>query len=76
MCHDIVLYSTDFEMFCKVNNIITLCMPPHSSHFLQPLDVERFGPLKQSYGGQSRVCRDSVALKISPERVSNTLYKR
>ncbi|KFZ25121.1 hypothetical protein V502_00400 [Pseudogymnoascus sp. VKM F-4520 (FW-2644)] len=27
-------------------------MPPHLSHFLQPLDVGCFGPLKTSYGKQ------------------------
>ncbi|KAM9874235.1 transposase, partial [Verticillium dahliae] len=43
---------TDFELHCKENNIITLCMPPHSSHILQPLDVGCFGPLKQAYGRQ------------------------
>jgi hypothetical protein len=32
--------------------IITLCMPPHSSHLLQPLDVGCFGPLKKAYGCQ------------------------
>jgi hypothetical protein len=25
-------------------------MPAHSSHYLQPLDVSCFGPLKQVYG--------------------------
>ena len=45
-------HSTDFELYCKDNNIITLCMPPHSSHILQPLDVGCFGPLKQAYGRQ------------------------
>jgi hypothetical protein len=45
-------HSTDFELFCKENKIITLCMPPHSSHILQPLDVSCFGPLKQAYGRQ------------------------
>ena len=45
-------HSTDFELFCKENNIITLCMPPHSSHILQPLDVGCFGPLKRAYGRQ------------------------
>jgi len=34
------------------NNIITLCMPPYSSHLLQPLDVSCFGPLKKAYGRQ------------------------
>jgi hypothetical protein len=45
-------HSTDFEVYCKDNDIITLCMPPHSSHILQPLDVGCFGPLKRAYGGQ------------------------
>ncbi len=45
-------HSVDFELYCKDNNIITLCMPPHSSHLLQPLDVGCFGPLKKAYGRQ------------------------
>ncbi|KAF3349016.1 Glycerate kinase [Verticillium dahliae VDG2] len=45
-------HSVDFELYCKENNIITLCMPPHSSHILQPLDVGCFGPLKKAYGRQ------------------------
>src|SRR4051812_1855043 len=27
-------HSTDFELYCKDHNIITLCMPAHSSHIL------------------------------------------
>jgi hypothetical protein len=45
-------HSTEFELYCQQNNIITLCMPPHSSHKLQPLDVGCFEPLKQTYGRQ------------------------
>ncbi|KAL2014897.1 hypothetical protein VTK56DRAFT_7150 [Thermocarpiscus australiensis] len=45
-------HSTEFESYCRQNNIVTLCMPPHSSHHLQPLDVGCFGPLKQAYGRQ------------------------
>jgi hypothetical protein len=45
-------HSTQFELYCQNHNIITLCMPPHSSHYLQPLDVGCFGPLKQAYGRQ------------------------
>ena len=44
--------STDFQLFCKENNIIAICMPAHSSHILQPLDVGCFGPLKKAYGRQ------------------------
>ena len=40
----------EFDQYCKENNIITLCMPPHTSHLLQPLDVSCFSPLKRAYG--------------------------
>jgi hypothetical protein len=42
--------SVDFQRYCKENKIVTLCMPAHSSHLLQPLDVGCFGPLKRAYG--------------------------
>ncbi|OHW94805.1 pogo transposable element with krab domain [Colletotrichum incanum] len=45
-------HSADFELYCKANDIVTLCMPAHSSHILQPLDVGCFGPLKKAYGRQ------------------------
>jgi DDE superfamily endonuclease len=44
--------SLQFQDFCKERNIIMLCMPPHSSHLLQPLDVGCFSPLKAAYGKQ------------------------
>jgi hypothetical protein len=44
--------SQGFKDICKENNIITLCMPPHASHLLQPLDVGCFGPQKKAYGRQ------------------------
>jgi hypothetical protein len=43
--HDTV----EFRDYCSDHNIITLCMPPHSSHLLQPLDVGCFSPLKRAY---------------------------
>jgi hypothetical protein len=39
----------EFDQYCTDNQIITLCMPPHSSHLLQPLDVACFSPLKAAY---------------------------
>ena len=44
--------SLEFQQICKDNNIIALCMPAHSSHLLQPLDVGCFAPLKKAYGRQ------------------------
>jgi hypothetical protein len=44
-----------FQDFCKENKIITLCMPVHLSHILQPLDVGCFAPLKRAYSKEIRV---------------------
>jgi hypothetical protein len=41
--------SLEFQELCKENNIYTLCMPSHSSHLLQPLDVVCFSVLKRAY---------------------------
>lgn len=32
--------------FAKANGVILLCLPPHSTHRMQPTDVSFFGPLK------------------------------
>jgi hypothetical protein len=54
-------HSEGFEHYCVENNIITLCMPAHSSHLLQPLDVGCFSPLKKAYGQQIKdLMRDHV----------------
>jgi hypothetical protein len=40
----------EFDQYCAENHIVTLCMPPHTSHLLQPLDVGCFSSLKRAYG--------------------------
>jgi hypothetical protein len=45
--------SLAFQQYCKENKIITICMLPHSSHLLHPLDVGCFAPLKKAYGRQA-----------------------
>ena len=40
----------EFDQYCFNHSIIVLCMPAHSSHLLQPLDVGCFSVLKRSYG--------------------------
>ena len=53
--------SLAFQDYCKENKIIALCMPSHSSHLLQPLDVACFAPLKRSYGdGISALARNYI----------------
>ena len=38
-----------FITYCWANEIVPLCLPPHTTHFLQPLDVGLFGPLSIAY---------------------------
>jgi hypothetical protein len=42
--------TVEFQAFCKEKNIISVSLPPHSSHLTQPLDVGCFSPLKVAYG--------------------------
>jgi len=42
--------SAEFQEYCKVHNIITLCLPPYFSYLTQLLDVRCFSILKQVYG--------------------------
>ncbi|KAH5050569.1 hypothetical protein HBI73_243490 [Parastagonospora nodorum] len=53
--------AVDSQGRCKEKKIITLCMPAHSSHLLQPLDVACFSPLKRAYGdGVSALARSRI----------------
>ena len=47
--------SAEFQEYCKTHNIITLGLPPHSSHLTQPLDVGCFSVLKRAYGHQLEI---------------------
>jgi hypothetical protein len=41
--------ATQAIQFCIASNIILLCLPPHATHLLQPLDVGVFLPLATAY---------------------------
>ena len=42
----------EFVEFCLSVNIVAYCLPAHSTHLLQPLDVGLFSPLQKAYGVQ------------------------
>lgn len=50
--------SFKFVQYCTDRKIIALCLPPHSTHILQPLDVGVFGPLAKEY--RSLVSKGSI----------------
>lgn len=41
--------SYKFQKYCEAKKIAILCMPPHSSHLLQSLDLGCFAPLRRAY---------------------------
>jgi hypothetical protein len=55
----------DFKDYCLEHKILTLCMPPRSSHFLQPLDLDCFLRFNRNYD-----FRDSArwGIQIDKER--------
>lgn len=41
--------ATETIQYCVAHNIILLCLPSHTTHILQPLDVSFFRPLATNY---------------------------
>jgi hypothetical protein len=59
--------SHKFYKYCEEEKIIVLCMPPHLSHLLQPLDVGCFSPLKRAYGDEINSLSQYSTKKIKKE---------
>lgn len=57
-------FSTEFIQFCETHKIELFCIPPHTTHILQPLDVGLFGPLQRHYSHgieqHARVSEESI----------------
>lgn len=43
-------FTFEFVHFCNNHRIEIFCLPAHTTHILQPLDVGCFGPLQKYYG--------------------------
>jgi hypothetical protein len=64
--------SVEFQDYCKENKIIALCMPPHSLHLLQPLDVVCYSLLKRHYGDGISVLACSRIYHINKDTFLST----
>jgi hypothetical protein len=61
--------SLPFIQYCKEHNIVALCLPPHSTHILQPLDIGIFSPLSKAY--KTRIQQHSI---FGTERITNEQF--
>ena len=62
--------------FCKLNGIIMLTIPPHTSHKLQPLDLTFFGPLKSALNRESDLyIKSGQNIKITPYELAEIFNK-
>jgi ribosomal protein L32 len=57
--------SVKFHQYCEEHKIITLCIPPHSSHLLQPLNVGCFAPIKKAYSHQAKLLMRNKITRIT-----------
>lgn len=62
------------------NNIVLICLPPHTTHILQPLDVSVFKPVKSAWKKViddyfKRTNYQSIDKKVFPSLV-NELYQK
>ncbi len=60
-------YLTDFKLFCKKNNIITLCILVYLSYKLQLLDIDCFCILKKLYSSEIKKLIYIYIIYISKE---------
>jgi hypothetical protein len=58
--------SGNFIVHCMEYNIVLLVLPPHTSHYTQPLDVAVFGPLATALGQET----DRLTSITSASRIS------
>lgn len=52
--------------FCREHKIILISLPPNATHFMQPLDVSVFGPLKRTWAQEVQNWR----LRVDAERLT------
>ena len=63
--------STNVIELCKQNNIEFVCLPPNSTHVLQPLDVAVYGPLKAHW---RKLLRDLLEKEPEAKALNKTKF--
>ena len=58
----------EISKFCDKNGVLLYCLPAHSSHITQPLDVGFYGPLKQAW--------KKAAVKYSSNNIGKSVTKQ
>lgn len=61
--------------FCKGNGIVVVFVPPHTSHWLQPLDIIFYSPLKSSYNQECSTCMKLGGYEIISHSIVATLLQ-
>ena len=72
-------HSSHFEPQCiqlaKDNDVIVFCLPPHTTHECQPLDVGLFGPLKRHWQQACHSFYQKNATQIISKYNFNQVFK-
>jgi hypothetical protein len=66
----------DFKDYCLGIKILTLCMPTHSSHILQPLDVVLFSPTEEGVLFMYQRLGMQACLSYQQRRLSSGFQRR
>jgi len=67
----------DFDLldYCLTNKILPLCLPAHTSHILQPLDVSIFSPMGTYYAQEVNKLRVPVDKDQFPNLIAHAHVK-
>ena len=66
----------DVIELARRNNVIIICLPPHSTHKMQPLDLEFMGPLKTYYSQEIETWqKNHVGRNVTAYQIAELLGK-
>ena len=66
--------SLETAKICRDSDTILYCLPPHSSHLMQPLDLRLFGVMKQNWKNAVKAYQDKH-LRDCDQRVFSEVFK-